>query len=232
MAYNSAYKGSEIDAAVGAVKQKENDWDGKQDALTGAKGQFVGFGAEGKPTPQGVTAGDVKFSDGQTFQQKYDNGELTGPAGNNGAAGAKGDTGAAGAPATINGVNALTIQAGGNVQMSQEGGVVTISAKPKALPVTLTAAGWISPQAGDPGLADGSESTAITQTVAVPGVSANENTQEVKYIYPSASAAAVAAAGLYISATAANSVTFACWNDVPTEDIAVCVEITEINYVS
>ena len=90
--------------------------------------------------------------------------------------------------------------------------------KPKSIPVTLTASGW--------------DATVKTQTVAVAGVSADENTQEIRYIYPGASAAAVVAAGLYISATAENSVTFACLNDVPTADIAVCVGITEINYVA
>ena len=34
MAYNSAYKGSQVDSAVGAVLEKESTWDGKQDALT------------------------------------------------------------------------------------------------------------------------------------------------------------------------------------------------------
>ena len=94
--YNSAYTGSEIDAAIGAVRQKEAAWDDKQDALTGTQGQFVGFDAEGKPAAQDLTAGDVTFSDGETFQQKYDSGELTGPAGAQGEKGDKGDTGAAG----------------------------------------------------------------------------------------------------------------------------------------
>lgn len=45
------------------------------------------------------TAADISFSDGQTFQQKYDAGQLTGPAGPQGATGPqgpKGDTGATG----------------------------------------------------------------------------------------------------------------------------------------
>lgn len=76
---------------------------GKQNALTGTQGQVVGFDADGNPVAQdapegGVTsfnnrrgavspqkgdytAADIPFSDGETFQQKYDSGELTGPPG-------------------------------------------------------------------------------------------------------------------------------------------------------
>ena len=51
MAYNSAYKGSEIDAAVGAVKNKETVWDAKQDALSGTNDQLVGFNEAGEAVP-------------------------------------------------------------------------------------------------------------------------------------------------------------------------------------
>lgn len=56
MAYNSAYKGSEIDAAVGAVKSKEKTWDDKMPAVTGTAGQMVGFDSDGKPVAQDVPA--------------------------------------------------------------------------------------------------------------------------------------------------------------------------------
>lgn len=49
MAYNSSHTGKQIDAAVGAVIEKESTWDGKQNALTGKKGQFVGFTADNVP---------------------------------------------------------------------------------------------------------------------------------------------------------------------------------------
>lgn len=49
MAYNSSHTGAQIDAAVGAVREKESAWDGKQNALTGKKGQFVGFTADNTP---------------------------------------------------------------------------------------------------------------------------------------------------------------------------------------
>lgn len=92
---------------------------GKQNALTGTQGQVVGFDADGNPVAQdapegGVTsfnnrrgavspqkgdytAADIPFSDGETFQQKYDSGELTGPPGRPGADGADGADGAPGA---------------------------------------------------------------------------------------------------------------------------------------
>lgn len=140
--YNSAYTGTQIDAAIGAVRNKEEVWDAKQSKLTGSPGQVVGFDDEGDaiatPAPSGLPdggttgqiltqgadgpewadppdtgvttfnnrsgavtpqAGDysadmIEFVDGETFQQKYDAGELTGPRGEQGS---KGDTGAPGA---------------------------------------------------------------------------------------------------------------------------------------
>ena len=50
MAYNSAYTGSQVDAAVGAVRQKETKWDNKQDELTGTEDQLVGFNSAGEAT--------------------------------------------------------------------------------------------------------------------------------------------------------------------------------------
>lgn len=62
MAYNSAYTGSQVDAAVGAVRQKETIWDGKQDELTGTEDQLVGFNSSGEATAVSkptYTAADV-----------------------------------------------------------------------------------------------------------------------------------------------------------------------------
>lgn len=50
--YKSGFSGSDIDAAVRAVIEKESEWDAKQDKLTGLPGQVVGFDAEGNPVPQ------------------------------------------------------------------------------------------------------------------------------------------------------------------------------------
>lgn len=83
-----------------------------------------------------VTADEVTFADGETFQQKYDSGDLTGPAGpagkdgqdgQPGATGADGQPGAAGKDATINGVNALTIGGNGGVAASQSGSQLNLS---------------------------------------------------------------------------------------------------------
>ena len=67
MAYNSAYTGSQVDAAVGAVRQKETKWDNKQDELTGTEDQIVGFNSAGEavavakpdPLPAGGETGQV-----------------------------------------------------------------------------------------------------------------------------------------------------------------------------
>lgn len=60
MAYNSAYTGSQIDQAVGAVREKESTWDSKQDELVGTEDQIVGFNSAGEavavpPPDTGVT---------------------------------------------------------------------------------------------------------------------------------------------------------------------------------
>lgn len=77
MAYNSAYTGSQVDAAVGAVRQKETIWDGKQDELTGTEDQLVGFNSAGEavavakpdPLPTGGETGQVltKTADGTAW---------------------------------------------------------------------------------------------------------------------------------------------------------------------
>lgn len=99
-----------------------------------------------------VTADEVTFADGQTFQQKYDSGDLTGPRGPEGPqgeagpegpqgpAGANGANGAAGASATINGVNALNLTTGSGLSGSQSGNTYTLSlASHKQAASTITA---------------------------------------------------------------------------------------------
>lgn len=61
--YNGAFTGPQIDEAIGQIRGKN------------------------------IPADGVKFSDGDTFQGKYDSGELTGPRGLQGIQGPKGDTG-------------------------------------------------------------------------------------------------------------------------------------------
>lgn len=55
--YNSQFTGPEIDTAIQAVRQKETSWDNKQEAITGTKGQVVGFNDEGKPVAQDAPSG-------------------------------------------------------------------------------------------------------------------------------------------------------------------------------
>ena len=76
---------------------------------------------------QTYTANDIAFTDGETFQQKFDAGELTGPQGPQGNPGADGAQGPAGANATINGQNAINLVAGENIDIAQDGSNVTIS---------------------------------------------------------------------------------------------------------
>ena len=107
------------------------------------KPQINGFTLLGNKTnadlgiKQNYTADDITFSDGETFQDKYDAGELTGPQGAAGEQGPKGDTGdtgpqgetgPAGANATINGQNTLNILAGTNITLDQQGTDLTINA--------------------------------------------------------------------------------------------------------
>lgn len=75
--YNGAFTGAQIDEAIGQVRGKNLPADG------------------------------VKFTDGETFQQKYDAGELTGPQGPQGDKGEKGDKGDTGGqgPAGAAGAN-------------------------------------------------------------------------------------------------------------------------------
>ena len=73
MAYSSAYTGSQVDAAVGAVRQKETKWDNKQDELTGTEDQLVGFNSAGEATavakPAAVDIGAMPAVSGGTAGQ-------------------------------------------------------------------------------------------------------------------------------------------------------------------
>lgn len=101
------------------------------------KPQINGITLEGNKTnadlgiKQTYTADDIAFTDGETFQDKYDAGELTGPkgdTGDTGPQGVQGETGPAGANATINGQNTLNILAGTNISLDQQGTDLTINA--------------------------------------------------------------------------------------------------------
>ena len=85
---------------------------------------------------QTYTANDIAFTDGETFQQKFDAGELTGPKGDTGA---QGPAGTNGANATINGQNAINLVAGENIDIAQDGSNVTISSTGGSEGATYTA---------------------------------------------------------------------------------------------
>lgn len=61
MAYNSSHTGAQIDSAVGAVLEKESTWDGKQNALTGKKGQLVGFTSDNVPGAVDASSGGGSY---------------------------------------------------------------------------------------------------------------------------------------------------------------------------
>lgn len=68
MAYNSAYTGPQVDAAVGAVRNKESTWDAKQNALSGTEDQIVGFNSAGNATPvPKPTASDIGAATKPTY---------------------------------------------------------------------------------------------------------------------------------------------------------------------
>ena len=77
MAYNSAYTGSQVDAAVGAVRSKENTWDGKQDKITGVEGQIVGFDEEGNAVPQAAPNVGVTSFNGRSGAVSPQSGDYT-----------------------------------------------------------------------------------------------------------------------------------------------------------
>lgn len=104
--YNGAFTGAQIDEAIGQVRGKNLPADG------------------------------VKFTDGETFQEKYDSGELTGPqgerglqgiqgiqgpAGQDGAQGPQGPAGADGAAATISVGTVTTGEAGTSAAVTNSG---------------------------------------------------------------------------------------------------------------
>lgn len=76
---------------------------------------------------ESLSADDVTFSDGETFQQKYDAGKLTGPPGPQGEQGIPGEPGAAGEPGT-NGADGKSAY-----EYAQDGGYTGTEAEFSAL---------------------------------------------------------------------------------------------------
>lgn len=106
----------------------------------------------------------------------------------------------------------MALYQGGNLVASAGGG----GSKPSITAVTLTASGW--------------DSTALTQTVTVTDILADETKQLIQVMPTPASMTAVTAAGAYCSAQGADSLTFTC-STVPTEDIVFNISFQDANYV-
>ncbi len=181
---NAAASATEAESwAVGGTGTREGEdtnnakyWSARaQDAAGGGVTSFNNRTGAVRPVKGDYTADLVTFTDGQTFQEKYDSGELTGPAGADGAPGQQGQPGADGDPgpagqdgadgkdATINGVNALTLAASGGLNGSQSGSTYTIDGSGKQDKLTGTAGqvvgfdaeGNAIPQAAPSGLPEG-----------------------------------------------------------------------------
>lgn len=79
----------------------------------------------GRSGPVVLSASDVPFADGETFQEKYDAGELTGPPGKDGTVGTQGPAGPAGpntvSTTTASGIDGLLKGSGGMVAAAVAG---------------------------------------------------------------------------------------------------------------
>ena len=102
--YNGAFTGGQIDEAIGRIRGKNLSADG------------------------------VKFSDGETFQEKYDSGQLTGPQGETGPQGSAGAAGKSAYQSAVSGGYTGTEQAF-NAALAKAGAVTTLA-------TTFTASQW------------------------------------------------------------------------------------------
>lgn len=89
--------------------------------------------------------------------------------------------------------------------------------KPSAYLATLTATGW--------------DGTALTQTVTVPGIQADESRQMIIPMPTIAYMAAYNDAGIQLTNQADNALTFTA-QEVPTADIQVYVSFQDVNLVT
>lgn len=209
----------------------------------------------GAVTPQAgdYSADMIEFADGETFQQKYDAGELTGPqgeqgpqgpAGQDGAQGPAGQDGAQGpegpqGPKGDPGDTGPKGPAGDTGPQGPAGAAATING---VNALTLNATGGLSgSQSGSTYTISGnglkpllrtatltaSGWSSNSQTVTVNGVVADTSAQLIT-VSPAnkASATAWGEAGVFCSAQGANSLTFVC-DSVPSANISVNISIQE-----
>lgn len=199
----SVPEGANSDNLPAAVSALANE---KQDKLTGAQGQIVGFGPDGKAVAQDKpTYAASEVGAIPTTEKGAANGVAT-----------------LGADALL--AAAQRPKAGGlyrdDGNTTLEKSLTDISttlqnkaATPKSVSVTLASASW--------------DSTAKMQTVTVTGVSAIEKAQMITPTPALASQSAYYDAGILCTGQAANSLTFTC-KTVPTADLTVYVVIQEV----
>lgn len=256
MAYNSAYKGSEIDAAVGAVKAKEKTWDDKMPAVTGTAGQMVGFDSDGNPVAQDVPATGLteEVADGKYLKQgnNYTNNPVliscTNSADNYPArievqgdkvvlAKAMGSFIQIGESASVsvpNGNMDVDVSGGINMHNTEITGINTPTADdmPANKAYVDSATSDAIPKLTIVTLpASGWDSSTKSQTIAVAGVDANETKQWIECTGVISNQSAFDDAVIKITAFAADSLTFTA-STVPTVDLKVGVKIEAVKDVT
>lgn len=250
MAYNSAYKGSEIDAAVGAVKTKEKTWDAKMPAVTGTAGQMVGFDDSGNPVAQDVPAtglteeaADRKYLPIGMYEVNSDTPEHEIGVNFNG--GASGRIVVSPTLTRLNFGDSKEIRLNSKgIDVKSDSGIslnessITGIKTPTADDMPANKA-YVDSAASDaiPKLtivtlpASGWDSSTKSQTIAVAGVDADETKQWIECTGVISNQSAFDDASIKITAFAENSLTFTA-STVPTVDLKVGVKIEAVKDVT
>lgn len=186
---------------------------GKQNKLSGTKGQVVGFDAEGNAQAQDAPASGITQEEADArYLIRNDGGTVSGPVAFMEKSNFYGSA-VFSAEAAFNG-NVLV-----PTEPTQDSNPVSLSyfnqilqeQKLKAYPITLVTSAWSS----------------NSQTITVPGVLADETKQLIQPVPAIASQAAYLAAGILCTGQAANSLTFTC-QTVPEADLTVYIVITDV----
>ena len=235
--YNSSHTGAAIDAAVSAVKSKENTWDGKQNKLTGKAGQFVGFDAQGN-----AVAEDANFLPAENgengsllLNDVYFNGNNVKEVNELEVAKLKIMTPGGGTPdaqiiagagyADFSAIDLRVSDTPKNDFSAANKGYVDAQ-RPKQQLVTLTASGWENHLPGDAEVVPDGQ-TYRYQAVSVPGILADESKQLIQpmpamdaqelYIYH----------GVRCMQQSENQLIFYC-DTVPVDDLIVYIVWQEV----
>lgn len=186
---------------------------GKQNKLSGTKGQVVGFDAEGNAQAQDAPASGITQEEADArYLIRNDGGTVSGPVAFMEKSNFYGSA-VFSAEAAFNG-NVLV-----PTEPTQDSNPVSLSyfnqilqeQKLKAYPITLVTSAWSS----------------NSQTITVPGVLADETKQLIQPVPAIASQAAYLSAGVLCTGQAANSLTFTC-QTVPEADLTVYIVITDV----